>query len=118
MKRYFTIYCTICAYLHDVGKQFIPSSILQKNGKLTNEEYDIIKNTDYATPKDEQSVNKNLMRTIMNSKVCLVLGIIWIILSPLCFWAENTFMGVVWLCVGVAELIIALVQSNIEKKNK
>lgn len=43
MKRYFTIYCTICAYLHDVGKQFIPSSILQKNGKLTNEEYDIIK---------------------------------------------------------------------------
>lgn len=54
----------------------------------------------------------------MNSKVCLVLGIIWIILSPLCFWAENTFMGVVWLCVGAAELIIALVQSNIEKKNK
>ena len=26
----FTVYCTICAYLHDIGKMFIPSSILQK----------------------------------------------------------------------------------------
>ena len=39
----FTIYCTICAYLHDLGKMFIPPSILQKPGKLTNEEYEIMK---------------------------------------------------------------------------
>lgn len=39
----FTIYCTMCAYLHDVGKQFIPSSVLQKPGKLTDEEYEIMK---------------------------------------------------------------------------
>ncbi len=39
----FTEYCTICAYLHDIGKQFIPPAVLQKPGKLTNEEYDIIK---------------------------------------------------------------------------
>ncbi len=39
----FTQYCTICAYLHDIGKLFIPSSILQKPGKLTNEEYDVMK---------------------------------------------------------------------------
>ena len=39
----FTIYCTMCAYLHDVGKQFIPSSILQKPAKLTDEEYEIMK---------------------------------------------------------------------------
>lgn len=39
----FTEYCTICAYLHDIGKQFIPASILQKNGPLTDEEYEIMK---------------------------------------------------------------------------
>lgn len=36
-------HCVLCAYLHDVGKIMIPNEILQKNGKLTNEEYEIIK---------------------------------------------------------------------------
>ncbi len=39
----FTEYCTICAYLHDIGKLFIPSAVLQKPGKLTQEEYEIMK---------------------------------------------------------------------------
>lgn len=39
----FTEYCTICAYLHDIGKLFIPPEILQKPGKLTDEEYETIK---------------------------------------------------------------------------
>lgn len=39
----FTIYTTTCAYLHDVGKMFIPPSVLQKPSKLTDEEYDIMK---------------------------------------------------------------------------
>ena len=39
----FTIYCTICAYLHDIGKQFIPPRILQKNSSLTDEEFEIMK---------------------------------------------------------------------------
>lgn len=39
----FTEYCTICAYLHDIGKIFIPPEVLQKPGKLTDEEYEIIK---------------------------------------------------------------------------
>lgn len=39
----FTEYCTICAYLHDIGKIFIPPKILQKPGALTDEEYEVIK---------------------------------------------------------------------------
>lgn len=43
LSKGFTEYCVICAYLHDIGKLFIPSQILQKPGSLTNEEYEIIK---------------------------------------------------------------------------
>lgn len=43
LSKGFTEYCTICAYLHDVGKLFIPSSILQKPSQLTPEEYEIMK---------------------------------------------------------------------------
>ena len=39
----FTEYCTICGYLHDIGKQFIPPEVLQKPGKLTEEEFEIMK---------------------------------------------------------------------------
>lgn len=35
--------CILCAYLHDVGKVHIPSEVLQKNGKLTDEEYSVMK---------------------------------------------------------------------------
>ena len=37
------VYCTTCAYLHDIGKMFIPPSILQKQGPLTDEEYEVMK---------------------------------------------------------------------------
>ena len=43
MRKDFTIYCTTCAYLHDIGKLFIPPKILQKNGPLTDEEFEIMK---------------------------------------------------------------------------
>ena len=43
LRKSFTEYCTICAYLHDIGKLFIPPNILQKPGRLTDEEYEIIK---------------------------------------------------------------------------
>lgn len=39
----FTEYCVTCAYLHDIGKLFIPKEILQKPGELTAEEYEIMK---------------------------------------------------------------------------
>ncbi len=43
LSKGFTIYCTTCAYLHDIGKMFIPPSVLQKPSKLTDEEYEIMK---------------------------------------------------------------------------
>lgn len=55
---------------------------------------------------------------IMSSKGILILAIIWIMLSPAWFWAENTAMGNIWLCAGVTELIIALIRRNKEKKSK
>ena len=43
LDKGFTIYCTTCAYIHDLGKMFIPPSVLQKPSKLTDEEYEIMK---------------------------------------------------------------------------
>lgn len=40
----FTFYCTSCAFLHDIGKLFIPLEILTKPGELTKEEFEIMKN--------------------------------------------------------------------------
>lgn len=42
-KPEFTLYTVMCAYLHDIGKIFIPKDILFKNGPLTDEEYNIMK---------------------------------------------------------------------------
>lgn len=42
-NKVFTIHATICAYLHDIGKMFIPKNILNKPGKLTDSEFDIMK---------------------------------------------------------------------------
>lgn len=43
LDKGFTIYCTTCAYIHDLGKLFIPPAILQKTSALTDEEYEIMK---------------------------------------------------------------------------
>lgn len=43
LEEGFSVYCTICAFLHDIGKAYIPPSILQKPGKLTPEEFEIMK---------------------------------------------------------------------------
>lgn len=42
-KQSFTVHCTVGGYLHDIGKLFIPTKILNKPDRLTPEEYEIIK---------------------------------------------------------------------------
>ncbi|MFA6693390.1 MAG: HD domain-containing phosphohydrolase [Bacillota bacterium] len=39
----------IAGYLHDVGKLAVPNTILEKNGKLTKEEFNVIKSHTYYT---------------------------------------------------------------------
>ena len=36
-------FCVRCAYLHDIGKIFIPTEIMQKKDRLTPEEFEIMK---------------------------------------------------------------------------
>lgn len=43
LSKGFTEYCVICAFLHDIGKLFVPAEILQKPGALTAEEYEKVK---------------------------------------------------------------------------
>ena len=43
LNKAFTVYCTMCAYLHDIGKMFIPPAILQKTSALTDDEFEIMK---------------------------------------------------------------------------
>ena len=54
----------------------------------------------------------------MSSKGMIFLGIMWILASPLWFWAENTALGMIWLCAGIIELIIALIKRNNNKKSR
>ena len=39
----FTVHTTICGYLHDIGKMYIPKEILEKDSELSDEEYEIMK---------------------------------------------------------------------------
>ncbi len=52
----------------------------------------------------------------MSSTGMIILGMIWILLSSVWFWAENTTVGIIWLCAGVIELIIAWIRRNTAEK--
>ena len=54
----------------------------------------------------------------MNSKEIFIMAIILLVSSPAWFLAEHTALAIIWLCAGVADLIIALVKRNKEKKSK
>lgn len=42
-KPQLTIHATMCGYLHDIGKLLIPPEIINKPGRLTEEEYELMK---------------------------------------------------------------------------
>lgn len=47
----------------------------------------------------------------------LVMAITWIIVSLIWFFcAKNTVVGVIWLCTGILELVIALISRKKERK--
>ncbi len=51
-----------------------------------------------------------------SSKALFILSITWIILSLIWFlWIKNTMMGVIWLCLGIVELIIAIISKKKEQ---
>ena len=51
-----------------------------------------------------------------SSKALFILSITWIILSFIWFlWIKNTMMGVIWLCLGIVELIIAIISKKKEQ---
>lgn len=52
----------------------------------------------------------------MSSKEIFIMAIILLVSSPAWFLAEHTALAIIWLCAGVADLIIALVKRNKEKK--
>ena len=55
--------------------------------------------------------------TVMSNNGILILAISWIVSSPLWFFViENTAMGIIWVCGGIMELIIALTRLSKEKK--
>ena len=54
----------------------------------------------------------------MRSKGIFILAITWIVISLFWFWLENIALGIIWLCVGVIELFIALLKHSKEKKSK
>src|SRR5574344_1335294 len=43
LNKKFIVHATICGYLHDIGKMFIPKEIVEKPTTLTDEEYELMK---------------------------------------------------------------------------
>lgn len=55
----------------------------------------------------------------MSCNGILILSIAWILTSPVWFFViGNTAVGMIWLCGGIVELVIALIRRDKEKKSK
>ena len=65
-------------------------------------------------------INLKLMEVIImkvSSKALFILSVTWIVVSLLWFlWIKNTMIGAIWLCLGIVELIIAIVSKKKEQK--
>jgi len=54
---------------------------------------------------------------ISTSKTHFILSALWTVTALLFFlWLNNSLVGIVWLCGGLAELVIALVCRKKERK--
>lgn len=54
-----------------------------------------------------------------NSRGYFILSITFFLISLLWFlWIKNTIVGVIWLCIGIIELIIAVTSKRDELKRK
>ena len=52
-----------------------------------------------------------------SSRGFFILSITWIMVSLLWFlWIKNTMIGVIWLCLGIVELMIAIIRKRKEQK--
>lgn len=52
-----------------------------------------------------------------SSTGCFILSVVWILVSLLWFlWVKNTAIGIIWLCIGIAELMIAFALRTKEKR--
>ena len=60
LDKGFTIYTSICGFIHDIGKMFIDPKVLQKEGKLTQEEFEIMKT--HTTIGYEMCMNEPKLR--------------------------------------------------------
>ena len=53
----------------------------------------------------------------LSSTGCFILAITWLLVSLLWFfWVKNTSIGVVWLIIGVVELVVAFIMRHKEKR--
>ena len=60
LDKGFTIYTSICGFIHDIGKMFIDPKVLQKEGKLTQEEFEVMKT--HTTIGYEMCMNEPKLR--------------------------------------------------------
>ena len=52
----------------------------------------------------------------MRSNALFILSVTWIVVSLLWFiWVKNTAIGIIWLCLGIIELIIAIITKKEQK---
>ena len=52
-----------------------------------------------------------------SSTGCFILAVTWLLVSLLWFfWVKNIAIGVVWLIIGVVELVIAFLMRHKEKR--
>jgi len=53
----------------------------------------------------------------ISSKRFFIMSALWTIVSLIAFfWSKNIILGIVWLCAGIMEFIIALISKKNEQK--